>query len=59
MQFLMGFIAFYSAIRRKIFLINPLPDVAQAYSSIIQEEKQRNLGAVHENKELCYGYWKG
>lgn len=31
--------------------MNPLPDVAKAYSSIVQEEKQRSLGAVRETTE--------
>ena len=32
-------------------LMNPLPDVAKAYSSIVQEEKQRSLGAARETTE--------
>ena len=28
--------------------MNLLPDVAKAYSSIVQEEKQRNLGVARE-----------
>jgi len=28
--------------------MNPLPDVTQVYSSIIQEEKQRHLGTTHD-----------
>jgi hypothetical protein len=30
---------FYSAIRGQILLMNPLPSIRQAYSSISQEEK--------------------
>ena len=48
MQFLMGLNESYSAIRGQILLMNPLPDVAKAYSSIVQEEKQRSLGATRE-----------
>ncbi|XP_068339019.1 uncharacterized protein [Pyrus communis] len=44
MQFLMGLNESYSAIRGQILLMNPLPSYRQAYSSIIQEEKQRELG---------------
>ncbi|KAL9444374.1 hypothetical protein AB3S75_017540 [Citrus x aurantiifolia] len=51
MQFLMGLNESYSAIRGQILLINPLPDVAKAYSSIVQEEKQRSLGAARETTE--------
>ena len=43
MQFLMGLNEFYSAVRGQILLMNPLPDVTKAYSSIVQEEKQRSL----------------
>lgn len=31
--------------------MNPLPDVAKAYSSIVQEEKQRSLGDARETME--------
>ncbi|KAM1681408.1 hypothetical protein ACFX2K_038957 [Malus domestica] len=39
----MGLNDSYSAIRGQILLMNPLPTVRQAYSSISQEEKQRSL----------------
>jgi hypothetical protein len=51
MQFLMGLNDSYKAIRGQILLLNPLPDVRQTYSSIIQEEKQRNLNDTHETEE--------
>ncbi|RVX01388.1 Retrovirus-related Pol polyprotein from transposon TNT 1-94 [Vitis vinifera] len=51
MQFLMGLNESYNAIRGQILLMNPLPDVAKAYSSIVQEEKQRSLGATRETTE--------
>jgi hypothetical protein len=51
MQFLMGLNESYSAIRGQILLMNPLPDVAKAYSSIVQEEKQGSLGAARETTE--------
>jgi hypothetical protein len=47
MQFLMGLNDSYSAIRGQILLINPLPTVHQAYSSVSQEEKQRLLSSMH------------
>jgi len=48
MQFLMGLNHSYSAIRGQLLLMNPLPDVTQAYSSIIQDEKQRHLGTTRD-----------
>ena len=47
MQFLMGLNESYSAIHGQILLMNPLPSVRQAYSSVCQEEKQRLLSATH------------
>ncbi|RVX14444.1 hypothetical protein CK203_017366 [Vitis vinifera] len=47
MQFLMGLNESYSAIRGQILLMNPLPSVRQAYSSISQEEKQRLLTSTN------------
>ncbi|XP_020270654.1 LOW QUALITY PROTEIN: uncharacterized protein LOC109845793 [Asparagus officinalis] len=51
MQFLMGLNESYSAIRGQILLMNPLPDVAKDYSSIVQEEKQRSLGVARETTD--------
>ncbi|KAH7567810.1 hypothetical protein JRO89_XS07G0154500 [Xanthoceras sorbifolium] len=39
MQFLMGLNDSYSAVRGQILLMNPLPSVRQAYSSVSQKEK--------------------
>jgi len=47
MQFLMGLNDSYSAVREQILLMNPLPSVRQAYSSISQEEKQHLLSSTH------------
>ena len=47
MQFLMGLNESYSAIRGQILLMNPLPAVRHAYSSVCQEEKQRLLSATY------------
>ncbi|KAI9177333.1 hypothetical protein LWI28_013780 [Acer negundo] len=48
MQFMMGLNDSYSAIRGQILLMNPLPSVRQAYSSVSQEEKQHLLSAIHD-----------
>jgi len=36
------------AIQGQIMLMNPLPDAAKAYASVMQEEKQRSLRSIHE-----------
>ncbi|KAI9186226.1 hypothetical protein LWI28_015065 [Acer negundo] len=46
MQFLMGLNDSYSAVRGQILLMNPLPSIRQAYSSVSQEEKQRLLSST-------------
>ncbi|KDO46179.1 hypothetical protein CISIN_1g047947mg, partial [Citrus sinensis] len=51
MQFLMGLNETYSAIRGQILLMNHLPSIRQAYSSISQEEKQCLLSSVHTNTD--------
>ncbi|RVW13323.1 hypothetical protein CK203_088995 [Vitis vinifera] len=52
MQFLMGLNESYSAIRGQILLMNPLPSVRQAYSSVSQEEKQRLLTSTNAAAEF-------
>lgn len=44
MQFLMGLNESFAAVRDQILLMNPLPTVRQACSSVSQAEKQRALG---------------
>ncbi|XP_068660102.1 uncharacterized protein [Aristolochia californica] len=51
MQLLIGLNESYNAVRGKILLMSPLFDVVKAYSSIVQEEKQQNLGPVREMTE--------
>jgi len=48
MQFIMGLNDSYRVIRSQLHLMNPLSDVTQAYSSIIQEEKQLYLGTARD-----------
>ncbi|XP_019266947.1 PREDICTED: uncharacterized protein LOC109244334 [Nicotiana attenuata] len=40
-QFLMGLNEVYTVVRGSILMMNPLPTIAQAFSILIQEEKQR------------------
>ncbi|XP_004298166.1 PREDICTED: uncharacterized protein LOC101305751 [Fragaria vesca subsp. vesca] len=47
MQFLMGLNETYQAIRGQILLMKPLPTVRQAFSSVLQEEKQRLIASSH------------
>ncbi|KDO41801.1 hypothetical protein CISIN_1g037253mg [Citrus sinensis] len=57
MQFLMGLNKTYSAIRSQILLMNHLPFIRQAYSSISQEDKLRLLSSTHtstnSSRDLC------
>ena len=46
MQFLMGLNESFAAVRDQILLMNPLPTVRQACSSVSQAEKQRSLGVL-------------
>ena len=46
MQFLMGLNDSCSAIHEQTLLMNPLPSISQAYSSISQEEKHRLLSST-------------
>ena len=47
----MGLNESYNAIHGQILLMNPLPSVRQAYSSVCQEEKQRLLSVTHTTTE--------
>ncbi|RVW81703.1 Retrovirus-related Pol polyprotein from transposon RE1 [Vitis vinifera] len=51
MQFLMGLNESYNAIRGQILLMNPLPDVAKAYSSIVQEERSNEAWGLHVRRQ--------
>ncbi|XP_070040358.1 uncharacterized protein [Nicotiana tomentosiformis] len=42
-QFLMGLNEVYIVVRGSILMMNPLPSIAQAFSILIQEEKQREV----------------
>ncbi|KAH0671524.1 hypothetical protein KY290_026317 [Solanum tuberosum] len=42
-QFLMGLNEVYTVVRGNILMMNPLPSMAQAFSLLIQEEKQREF----------------
>ncbi|KAG6401762.1 hypothetical protein SASPL_138627 [Salvia splendens] len=45
MQFLMGLNDVFKAARSNILMMNPLPNVRQAYSLVIQEEMQRQVSS--------------
>ncbi|XP_075086252.1 uncharacterized protein LOC142168967 [Nicotiana tabacum] len=42
-RFLMGLNEVYTVVRGSILMMNPLPSIAQAFSILIQEEKQREV----------------
>ncbi|XP_069152949.1 uncharacterized protein [Solanum lycopersicum] len=42
-QFLMGLNKVYTIVRGSILVVNPLPTMAQAFSILVQEEKQREV----------------
>ncbi|XP_075080014.1 uncharacterized protein LOC142165337 [Nicotiana tabacum] len=42
-QFLMGLNETYTVVRGSILMMNPLPSIAQAFSLLIQEERQREI----------------
>ena len=42
-QFIMSLNEVYTAVRGNILMLNPLPSMAQAFSILIQEEKQREF----------------
>ena len=47
-QFLMGMNEVYTVIRGNILMMNPLPTMAQAFSLLIQEEKQREFKPANQ-----------
>lgn len=42
-QFLMGLNSSYTAVRGNILMMSPLPNLSQAYSHLVQEERQRQV----------------
>jgi len=40
-QFLMGLNSNYTAVRENILMMTPFPSMSQAYSLLVQEERQR------------------
>lgn len=45
MQFLMGLNESYAGVRAQILMIDPLPSISKVFNLIIQEERQRSIGA--------------
>ncbi|GAB4848580.1 hypothetical protein Ancab_040146 [Ancistrocladus abbreviatus] len=67
MQFLMGLNKDYTTVRGNLLLMNPLPNINQAYSLLLEEERQRGihpsavisnessaLAATHSQKKFQY-----
>ncbi|XP_075074520.1 uncharacterized protein LOC142162108 [Nicotiana tabacum] len=53
-QFLMGLNDIYSAVRSNILMLTPLPSVNQAYSLLIQDEKQREIHVAQYPVETAF-----
>ncbi|XP_070029640.1 uncharacterized protein [Nicotiana sylvestris] len=53
-QFLMGLNDIYSAVRSNILMLTPLPSVNQAYSLLIQDEKQRKIHVAQHPVETAF-----
>lgn len=55
-QFLMGLNSSYTAIKGNILMMTPFPSISQAYSLLVQEERQRQLKTeahfLNENASL-------
>jgi len=58
-QFLMGLNPSYTAVRGNILMMTPFPSTSQAYSLLVQEERQRqvkiNMCFLNENASISVG----
>ena len=46
MSFLMGLNETYAAVRGQILIVDPMPPLSMVFSHILQDEKQRKVGAT-------------
>ncbi|XP_075077902.1 uncharacterized protein LOC142164245 [Nicotiana tabacum] len=53
-QFLMGLNDAYTAVRSNILILTPLPSINQAYSLLIQDEKQREIHIAQNPVETAF-----
>ncbi|XP_006367204.1 uncharacterized protein [Solanum tuberosum] len=53
-QFLMGLNEAYSGVKSSILMMDPLPSVGQAYSLLIQDEKQREMHVVSHPTDVAF-----
>lgn len=56
MNFLLGLNESYNHIRGQILIMNPIPPIAQVFSLMLQEEKQREVRNVHVDTESQLAY---
>uniref|UniRef100_A0A803KQU1 Uncharacterized protein n=1 Tax=Chenopodium quinoa TaxID=63459 RepID=A0A803KQU1_CHEQI len=54
MQFLMKLNEHYAVVRGNILMMNPLPNLSQAYRLLIQEERHRELSNLHNSNQGNY-----
>lgn len=56
MQFLMKVNEKYSGTRSNILMMNPLPNLSQAYRLLLQEQKHKEISKAQQNQEsLTFG----
>jgi len=56
MQFLMGLNESFSTIRGQILSMDPFPSITKVFSLVVQEEKQKEVGASTSASEVSHAF---